>query len=102
MAWERRKRGGRYYTRSRRVGPRVVRDYLGCGPLAELASAVDLEGRKEREAHRAGREREQAPLRAVQDALRLLAAGTDELTTVTLEAAGYHRHHGEWRRRRGR
>jgi hypothetical protein len=35
MAWERRQRGGRYYTRTRRINGTRVREYVGTGPLAE-------------------------------------------------------------------
>ena len=40
MAWVRRGRK-LYYYRTRRVGGRVLREYLGSGPEAELAAALD-------------------------------------------------------------
>lgn len=93
MAWERRKRGSWYYTRSRRVGGRVVRDYLGCGLLGQLAAENDEEARQVR------REEREGPL-AVEAALATLSPALDALLVSTLEGAGYHRHKGEWRRRR--
>jgi hypothetical protein len=41
--WERRQRGGHYYTRSHKVYGRVVREYVGTGPLAKLAAETDAE-----------------------------------------------------------
>lgn len=52
MGWETRKRGGRYYTRSRKVGGRVVREYIGTGPIAELIDEQDAAERTERAAER--------------------------------------------------
>ncbi|MDQ3317394.1 MAG: hypothetical protein M3522_08710 [Actinomycetota bacterium] len=61
MAWERRERGGLYYTRSRREGGRVLSEYVGTGPGAEKAAALDdLERRRREEeaaAERSKRER---------------------------------------------
>ena len=44
MAWERRGHAT-YYYRPRRVGGRVVRDYLGSGPQAQLAADLIVEVR---------------------------------------------------------
>ena len=97
MGWERRKRGGLYYTRSKRIGAQVVREYAGTGRQAELAAAMDAEQRRMREEERQRRKQE---TQAVSTALETLATATDELLALTLRMTGYHQHKGEWRRRR--
>ena len=104
MAWEKRKRGGRYYTRSRRSPEdgRVLREYVGTGPLAEIVAVSE---RTKRELAEAERKREKAEL----ERLEALIAPVEELSEAAeilahahLIAAGYHRHKGEWRRARGK
>lgn len=102
MGWERRARGGQFYTRSRRVGGRVVREYVGAGVLAEVAAALDALERERAAEHRregkAGAER----LDAAEALLIELCEAADALAAAALLAAGYHRHdRGDWRRRRG-
>ncbi len=48
MAWEK----GRYYTRSRKVNGRVVREYVGGGELGVLAAQLDAIERERREYER--------------------------------------------------
>ncbi len=103
MGLETRQGRGLYYTRSRRVNGRVVREYLGSGTVALLAAELDQEERAER------RQRA-AALKAERDRLAALAAPTealcdlaDGLAAGALLLAGYRRHHrGEWRRQRGK
>ena len=98
MGWDR----GRYYTRTRRIGGRIVREYVGTGPVAALAAELDRLDREARK-HRAGDLR-----RAVAD-LDDLAALIDPVDTLAvvvgkalLLAAGYRQHHrSEWRAHRG-
>jgi hypothetical protein len=47
--WERRERGGLYYTRRRRENGRVVRDYVGGSVLGEIAALEDECERRQRE-----------------------------------------------------
>ena len=102
MAWETRNGGGRYYTRSRKVNGRVVREYVGTGPHAELMAAIDTGRREECIAKAAAERLEREQWHAVDAQVRVLCGLVDTLTAQSLVAAGYHRHkRGEWRRRRG-
>ena len=97
MGWER----GRYYTRSRKVNGRVVREYVGVGRVAELAAQLDAIERQQREAERAARRAERTKLDALDTLLDELNDLAELLARAALEAAGFHQHkRGEWRRRR--
>src|SRR5262245_11971028 len=99
MAWETKGRT-RYYTRSRRVGRRVVREYWGMGPEAHLAAALDDRRRREREATRAARRRQRSRWEAAARPLNELAGLAELFVRAALFAAGFHRHQRSWRRRR--
>lgn len=100
MGWERRQRGGQYYYRSRRVGGRVIKEYLGAGSEAKLAAGVDSLRRKQRkekrDAERQDRQSYEDALGPLQDFL----ARCKSIARARLLLAGYHQHdRGEWRRR---
>jgi len=101
MAWETRRGRGRYYTRSRRIDGRVVREYVGGGIAAEHEAAKDEAERADRMEQRQ-RERigEQKMDTADDDAVQLFDQIT-ALTSATLVLDGFHRHKYEWRPRRG-
>ena len=49
MGWD---KNGRYYTRSKRVNGRVVREYVGGGRAGELVAQMDAIDRDKRETER--------------------------------------------------
>jgi len=101
VGWETRQRGGRYYTRSRKVNGRVVREYVGAGRVAELAAMLDAEERRERTAARDRARQAEARDGPAFATLADLGQVLDGLAAAFLIDAGYHRHkRGEWRRRR--
>jgi hypothetical protein len=101
MAWEKRQGRGRYYTRSRRVNGRVVREYVGCGELSEAAAAADLFDRSSKRIELARLNAEQQRQDAADALLDQLANATGLLVRAALENAGYHQHdRGQWRRSR--
>jgi hypothetical protein len=105
MAWEQRKgRDGRYYTRSRRVGGRMRREYIGTGPVAEAIAQVDaflrVERKREVAARKAERAARDARYRELFGPLDVLDAACAAAVRREMEAAGYHLHKREWRKRR--
>ncbi|MCE5200743.1 MAG: hypothetical protein ABFD54_06445 [Armatimonadota bacterium] len=102
MGWEARQRGGRYYTRSKKVGGRVVREYVGTGMAAELAAELDTLERQERERAHAAVKSERDTDKTLEAALHDYYKIVDAITEEALLAAGYHKHKGQWRRRRGK
>jgi hypothetical protein len=99
VAWERRG-GNLYYYQAEREDGRVRKRYIGAGELAERIAHADATIRRTRTERR---ERAQAEIEEAEG----LASMADELNDATevlaraeMLAAGYHRHKGEWRRRR--
>jgi hypothetical protein len=101
--WERRDRGGLYYTRSRKEGGRVVREYVGGGILGELAAQMDAEDRWQREAEAASRREKREHLDALIAPVEELCEAAEIIARAALLASGFHCHNrGEWRKRRER
>jgi hypothetical protein len=97
MGWESRKGGGRYYTRSRKVGGRVIREYVGTGPIAELTAQLDSKKRLFRIQEQAAMEAECERDRVQEMNLTDYCETVAEIMKETLLAAGYHKHKGQWR-----
>src|SRR5438552_196115 len=98
MGWDR----GRYYTRSKKVNGRVVREYIGAGRVGELVAQLDALEREGRETERAACRAQRAELEALDGPLNELNDLADLLARAALVAAGFRQHkRGEWRKRRG-
>jgi hypothetical protein len=99
--WERRERGGLYYTRSRRVNGQVVREYVGGGLLGQLAARLDAEEHRKRQQELAAWKEERERIEALTAPVEELCEAAEILARAALLASGYHRHNrGEWRKRR--
>ncbi len=97
MGWDK----GRYYTRSKKVNGRVVREYFGTDELAEIMAMLDASARAEREAAKEARRAAKAELESLGAGVTELDELADLLADATLLAAGYRQHkRGEWRRKR--
>ena len=99
MAWERRG-SNLYYYQSKRTDGRVRKNYVGTGEVAQAIAHADETIRRSRAAQseRARVELEEA--RTLAWAGEEFCEAADILAVAELVAAGYHRHKGQWRRRR--
>ena len=99
MGWE--KRGsGLYYYRKRRIGSRVVSEYMGGGELGEAAAAYDRAAQDAREQELRSAKEEREKITALAEAGAEAEQGIRALVRAFLLLAGYHTHKGQWRRRR--
>lgn len=97
MGWENHGRRRYYYSKKRESG-RVISEYVGAGPVAELVaqaeSAQQDYDRAERESRRFERQAEQVIAADVDRAGAFIRA----LLGVALAAEGCYQHKGQWRR----
>lgn len=99
MGYERRP-GGIYYYRKKRVGKRVISEYIGAGELSYAAYTLDQVNSAQRRLEATVWKQERA--RMLQDdekarnSLNLLQNSIEN----ELERAGYHKVRGRWRKKR--
>ena len=89
MAWEQR-RGRGYYYRSVRSDGRVVKEYLGSGPAAELAVTVDARQREEQAERRRRAAEDRARWVDLERPTAELEDLAGRLAAASLLLAGYH------------
>src|SRR5215208_1402826 len=100
MGWENRERGGHYYTRSRKVDGRVVREYVGGGVIGELAARFDEAEREKRKIEATMERLERVRVESLVAPVVELCDIAQILCHATLVDSGYRRYQGKWRRRR--
>ena len=96
MGWEK----GRYYTRSTKVNGRVEREYFGCGEVGALVAQMDAIERERREWERECWRLEKEEMETFDTSVVKVCQMADIIAKAAMVAAGFHRHRGEWRRRR--
>jgi hypothetical protein len=95
------RRGNRiYYYRKRRVGDRVISEYVGGGQLAHTAKEMDdIDATKKRIAMD-GSQQALEKENMLTDQIGHAFAGVDRLLKAEMLRLGYHQHSRTWRRRR--
>ena len=96
MGWEK----GRYYTRSRKVDGRVVREYIGGGEVGSLVAQMDAIERERRNLERERWRLEQEEMEAFDNSVAKVCRMAEVIAKAVMVAAGFHCHRSEWRRRR--
>jgi hypothetical protein len=92
--------GRRYFYKSEREGGRVKSTYFGAGVdgslIAEMIALEQLERIEEREREREEREESDAEEQSISDWFD----GVQAVADAAMVAVGFHKHKGQWRRRR--
>jgi len=99
MAWENRG-NNRYYYRKRRIGRRVVSEYIGAGLLAEMQAEQDVQGRERLLEEQRIRCVMRKQAERIDGDLNQAEQLTRALVRASLLLAGYHPHSRTWRKRR--
>lgn len=99
MGWEQRG-NNRYYYRKRRIGRRVVSEYVGTGAAASLAEQRNRLARSRRDSRRQVAKDKRAEMDASEGELVALDKLISDLVSSILLTDGFHTHKREWRRKR--
>ena len=99
MAWTYCVDGRRYFYRSRKVGGKVIHDYIGTGPEAERIAELDSLRIRENEVKVRARKEVKARENSAEKPLKSVNRQSDLLLAAVLLSTGvYHQHdRGEWR-----
>lgn len=100
MSWEKRNKHSMYFYKKRRVNGKLVREYFGHGPIAQLFAAADQRAAQSRAAEHAELDAMQAESARLDRILDRQEKLLQLLISSQLILAGYYNHKGQWRKRR--
>jgi len=89
-----------YWYRCKRERGRVVTEYLGAGEFAQTMAEIDALKQQERDLAREAIRAEMARENDIDREIDAMGAQVRALTGAILEAHGYHKLKGQWRKRR--
>jgi hypothetical protein len=92
--------GRRYYYKPKRVGSRVETAYFGAGESGFLMAQIDEFVRLEQAAEKWRMQEEQEDADAEERAVAEWFADVQAVADAALAEAGFHKHKGQWRRKR--
>ena len=99
MGWE--QRGARsYYYLKMREGARVRSLYVGSGDIANTCAETAADSREEQECMRNQQRRTRHAEADIDIRLKDAESTLRGLVEAILAAAGYHKHKGQWRKKR--
>src|SRR5262245_9698505 len=92
--------GNRYYYKSRRVGRRVETTYFGAGQSGCLMAQIEEFERLEKAADRWREQNDRDEADEEERAFAQWFDGVQSQADTGLAEAGFHKHKGQWRRKR--
>jgi hypothetical protein len=92
--------GRRYYYKFRRVGRRIKTTYIGAGEFGSLMAQIDEFERLERAAERWGEREAREEFDNEERAVADWFDGVQAVADTAMAEAGFHKHRGQWRRKR--
>ena len=99
MGWETRG-NNQYYYRKKRVGDRVLSEYVGKGILAEYAHKLDMALRKERLEKLKNEKDKLKDIEKIEEEIKMREKHIQKLVEAAFLISGLHTHKREWRRLR--
>jgi len=97
MAWETRGRNS-YYYRKKRVGGKVVSEYMGKGLLVQEIASRDLAERQKRNRELDAIKKEKNELKLLDNQIMQSMSAIGQIVEGFLIMSGFHKHKGQWRR----